>query len=49
VTKFNDAVSAKKHLEKLVFQSFINISEHITFQMTTLSHVVENAQLASFS
>jgi len=49
VTKFNDAVSAKKHLEKLVFQSFINISEHITLQMTTLSRVVENAKLPSLS
>ena len=37
VSSYNNAIEGVKNLDKIVYQAFINISEHIKFQMNQLS------------
>ena len=46
---YNGAVKTKAELERIVFKAFIDVTEHINYQMKTLNQVVENNELASFS
>ena len=41
VNSYNGAIEGVKNLDKLVYPAFINISEHIKFQMDQLSTMVE--------
>ena len=40
-TRYNDAVQGVKNLDKIVYQAFIHIAEHMKFQMSALTRAVE--------
>ena len=49
VNRYNDAVKAKADLDQLLYQAFINISEHIMFQMNMVSQAFSNLDPSHFS
>ena len=49
VNSYNGAVEGVKNLDKIVYQAFINISEHIKFQMNQLSQMVEGIDSSSWT
>lgn len=49
VNKYERAVSGQKELEQILFQAFINLSEHLMFQMNTLNSQLQQLDPASYS
>lgn len=49
VNKYEKAVEDKEKLDKIIYQAFINLSEHIQFQMNTLTRLMKDLDSKSFS
>ena len=49
VNSYNGAIEGVKNLDKLVYQAFINISEHIKFQMNQLSTMIEGIDTSTWT
>ena len=49
VNKYNKAIEDKEKLDKIIYQAFINLSEHIQFQMNTLNRLMKDLDSKSFS
>ena len=47
--QYNGAVEGVKNLDKILYQAFINIAEHIKFQMNQLSQMIEGIDTATWS
>ena len=49
VNKYNKAVENKDKLDKILYQAFINLSEHIQFQMNTLNRALKELDASNFT
>lgn len=49
VNKYEGAVKSHKELDKILFDTFINVCEHLNFQMNTLTSQLQKLDPASFT